>query len=189
MAAQSDGHGHLRHVLPAHQLGADAGQFALMPLRMRSKQSLSHHQPQHRVAQKLKALIVSGILRLIYSPPQAPARWQRNDASARAPAVPAWQNHAQVRLPVQKELLPLAPRQFPFLLMHRSGTAEQPKIPAKTTPNLSIKRLAAARWPPAVDYCGFAVPVCPGDPVSGLADPAPDGSSCASSSQLWPLTA
>ena len=59
MAAQADGRGHLRHVLAAHQLGADAGQFALLPLRVQQEQRFGHHQAQHRVAQKLQALIVA----------------------------------------------------------------------------------------------------------------------------------
>ena len=60
VAAQADGLGDLRHVLAADQLSADAGQLALMPLRMKQKQRLGHHQSQHGVAQKLQALIVAG---------------------------------------------------------------------------------------------------------------------------------
>ena len=59
MASQADGRGHLRHVLAADQLGADAGQLALLPFRMRQKQRLGHHQTQNGIAQKLQALIVA----------------------------------------------------------------------------------------------------------------------------------
>ncbi len=67
MLAEADLLGHLRHVLPADQSGADAGELALVPLRMRGKQRLGHHQPQHGVAEKLEALVVGrrGLFTLI----------------------------------------------------------------------------------------------------------------------------
>ena len=59
--------GHLRHVLPADQAGADAGELALAPLGMRDKQRLGNHQPQHGVAEELEALVVGrrGLFALI----------------------------------------------------------------------------------------------------------------------------
>jgi len=59
VAAQADGLAYLRHVQAADQLGADTGQVALVPLRVKQKQSLGHHQTQHGVSQKLQALIVA----------------------------------------------------------------------------------------------------------------------------------
>src|SRR5665213_561824 len=45
MPAQANGLGHLRHMLPAYQLRTNAGQLALVPLRMQPEQSLCHHEP------------------------------------------------------------------------------------------------------------------------------------------------
>jgi hypothetical protein len=55
---KADLFGHLRHVLPANQPGANARQLALAPLRMRGEKRLRHHEPQHSVAKKLQALVV-----------------------------------------------------------------------------------------------------------------------------------
>jgi hypothetical protein len=61
MASQPNRFGNLRHMQPAYKLGTDAGQFALMPIRMQSEKGFSNYQPQYCVAEKLKALIIAGI--------------------------------------------------------------------------------------------------------------------------------
>ena len=59
MYSQADRHGHFSHVLPTHQLGTNPSQLALLPLWMQQKQGLRHHQPQHRIPQKLQALVIA----------------------------------------------------------------------------------------------------------------------------------
>ena len=49
---------HMRHVLPADQAGANAGQLAFAPLRMESEECLCHDESQNSVAKILKPLIV-----------------------------------------------------------------------------------------------------------------------------------
>jgi len=44
VTAQLKGLSHLRHVMAAHQLGANAGQFAFPPLRVKQKHGLSDDQ-------------------------------------------------------------------------------------------------------------------------------------------------
>ena len=61
MPSQPNRFGNLRHMQPAYKLSSYAGQFALMPIRMQSEKGLSNYQPQHGVAEKLKALIIAGI--------------------------------------------------------------------------------------------------------------------------------
>ena len=59
MTAHADALRHLRHVLAAYQLCANAGQFALMPIGMNTEEGLGNHQAEHGVAQKFQALVVA----------------------------------------------------------------------------------------------------------------------------------
>jgi hypothetical protein len=119
VVAQPDRRGNLRHVLAAHELRANAGQFALMPLRVKLKKGLGHHQSQYRVAQKLQALVVAGSpasclpLAETRSPARSPARslWAgsatRSLASERCvsarTSTQGAQSDARVPLPIQQE--------------------------------------------------------------------------------------
>jgi hypothetical protein len=96
MTAQADGRGHLRHVLAADQLGADAGQLALLPLRMKQKQGFGHHQPStaspRNSRRSLSPVPAASACRLAARrwPARWPlARWPKSDGSARAPAARA----------------------------------------------------------------------------------------------------
>jgi hypothetical protein len=58
VAPEIDGGGHLGHVLAADQLGAHAGQLALLPLGVGLEESLGDDQAKDGVAEELEALVV-----------------------------------------------------------------------------------------------------------------------------------
>jgi hypothetical protein len=47
-------------MLPAYELGANAGEFAFAPLGMKQKQGLRDHEAEDGVTEEFEALIVAG---------------------------------------------------------------------------------------------------------------------------------
>src|SRR5580698_7220456 len=174
-----------------------------MPPRIFFKERFGNDQAQHRVAQELEALVVAGGLR-------APLLFRgctglRTFIGQRPVGQRAHQQFA-FRKAVPENGLEFA--EFIFRLGHRSNsvchnsnvvTMPKRKISLRDCSLLLNETFAcnsfcANRRPIGRGYCGLAVEGDPAVPVAGavapgLAVPAPEVSSSASSSQLWPLTA
>jgi hypothetical protein len=65
--AEPDGRGYFGHVLSADQLGANAGQFALMPLGMKKEECFADDEAKDGVAEEFEAFVVAEGGRLFHA--------------------------------------------------------------------------------------------------------------------------
>ena len=192
MAAQADGHGHLRHVLPAHQLGADAGQLALVPLRMRRNSASATTSPSTASPRNSRRSLSPAFAgscsfercrhgRLLVG--QGAMRQRAHQQLRPGKAMPecgfqfaraASTCASTVSIPVdasswgRRRNRRFRQKQHPIYLLNASRRLDgRPRWIIAASPSRFAPEIRSQAWLVA----------------------APDGSSSASSSQLWPLTA